>query len=415
MAARAQTELTTTNSPQFAAGKTDPTQEFGAQIAEITYEAPAFADAGQFKAAFEKAEQGAHDAAKKKFSAEAEMILYIAQVQSYLSERGANAHLRRAAGIKAGFAEWYESFRAEYDIDYAFKSIQHKIAQLRGGCIHCGRLADIHNKSCVFYRKLIDRAEPGGGSKPKPTLDMKEASNAYLADRYLAMVGLLANAPKDASPQEIVATMQAEAVAAHQDLDAETAAKIRVPELALPKIAEQVADDPRIVELEKEVARVSAENVSLLQRLESLQTVPDNLRDETIMASLAAEPDRAAAGSILHDYLTTVVNRVLPAHIELDTLDHPNLRYAERDHRIMIGDWLRKQKPHTEDAPILAKCTAIGECGARRRVREWVDGAWAKEHVVYGGDEGNYRVITAEGARELAPAAFSVEPSKERL
>jgi hypothetical protein len=99
----------------------------------------------------------------------------------------------------------------------------------------------------------------------------------------------------------------------------------------------------------------------------------------------------------------------------LDTLDHPNLRYAERDHRIMIGDWLRRQKPHTEDAPILAKCTAIGECGARRRVREWVDGAWAKEHVVYGGDEGNYRVITAEGARKLAPAAFSVEPSKERL
>ncbi|MGA3104549.1 MAG: hypothetical protein ABSD53_08720 [Terriglobales bacterium] len=409
------TQLPTTNLPQIAASKPDPTQEFGERIAEIVYEAPAFADAGQFKTAFDKAEQGAHDAAKKKFSAEAEMILYIAEVQSYLSERGANAHLRKAAGIKAGFAEWYESFRAEYDIDYAFKSMQHKIAQLRGGCVHCGRLADIHNKSCVFYRKLIDQAKPEDKSgKPGPALNMEEANNAYLADRYLFMIGLLANAPKDASPQEIIATMQEEAVVAHQDLDGETAKRIKVPKLMLPEVAEQLADDPKMAELENEIVRLNGENASLLQRLGTLQTVPDNLRDETITESLAAEPDRGEAESILHDYLATVVNRVLPPHIKLDTLS-VCVRYAGRDHRIMIGDWLVKQKPHTKDVPVLAKCTAIGECGARRRVREWVDGAWAKEHVVYSGDEGNYRVITEDAARQLASDAFSAKQSKEGL
>jgi hypothetical protein len=307
-----QAQLPTTNAPQTAASKTDPTQEFGARIAEIAYEAPDFADAEQFRAAFEKAEQGAHDAARRKFSAEAEMILYIAQVQSYLSERGANANLRKAAGIKAGFAEWYESFRAEYDIDYAFKSVQHKIAQLRGGCYKCGRLNDNHKQSCVFYRRLIARAEPSGGSKPEPALDMKAASNAYLADLSLRWIGLLANAPKDATQQQIFETMQQEAVSAHQDLDAATAAKIPVPELALPKIAEQFADGPRIEELEKEIARLNAENTSLSRRIETIQTVPEQLRDETITANLAVEPDRGKAADILQKYLQTVAQRILP-------------------------------------------------------------------------------------------------------
>jgi hypothetical protein len=213
----------------------DPTDSFASEIRGITYEAPAFENAEQFRTAFEEAEHGAHDAAKKKFKAEADMILYVAQVQSYLSERGANAHLRKAAGLKAGFQEWYEAFRAEYDLEYAFKTVQQKIAELRGGCKNCGRLNDRHKQSCVLYRKLIDRAEPeekkDGAGNNGNRLNTKEAGNAFYTDRYWEMVTLFANAPLDADPQQIFATMQAEAIKAHQELPPELAKKIKIPKL----------------------------------------------------------------------------------------------------------------------------------------------------------------------------------------
>ena len=118
---------------------------------------------------------------------------------------------------------------------YAFKTIQHKIQQLHGGCEHCGRLAgnaSDHKKSCVLYRPLIEQAEPGeGGGRRGGAIDMKAATNAYLADRYEAMVRLLTNAPEGAKPEEIFATMQAEATHAYEQLDAETAKKIKVPKL----------------------------------------------------------------------------------------------------------------------------------------------------------------------------------------
>ena len=75
--------------------------------------------------------------------------------------------------------------------------LQHKIAKLHGGCEHCGRLAENdadHKKSCILYRPLIELAEPGENCD-RPELDMKQLTTAHLADRYMAMVGLLTNAP----------------------------------------------------------------------------------------------------------------------------------------------------------------------------------------------------------------------------
>src|ERR1700721_2734245 len=100
------TQLFDSNSPQLKVSL-NPTEDFGSRIRGISYEAPAFQSAEDFKAAFLKAEKGAHEAAEKKFTAEADLILYFAKIQSYLSERGANAHLRKAAGIPAGFERWY--------------------------------------------------------------------------------------------------------------------------------------------------------------------------------------------------------------------------------------------------------------------------------------------------------------------
>ena len=180
------TQLLQTNSPQLEASL-NPTQDFGTRIRSIAYDAPAFKNAEEFRTAFEEAETGAHESAKTKFKAEGDLILYVAKIQSYLSERRANAHLRKEAGIPAGFERWYTEFRAQYDLGFAFKTVQHKIQQLHGGCEHCGRLAENdadHKKSCILYRPLIELAEPGENSR-RPPLDMKEATNAHYADRYL--------------------------------------------------------------------------------------------------------------------------------------------------------------------------------------------------------------------------------------
>jgi hypothetical protein len=102
----------------------------------------------------------------------------------------------------------------------------------------------------VFYRKLIDRAEPGKKVGPGKgnRLNTKEARNAFDAHRHHKMVAMLANARSDADPQQIFATMQSEAIKAHQELDPELAKKIKIPklvELPKPDVAENDIDCSR--------------------------------------------------------------------------------------------------------------------------------------------------------------------------
>jgi hypothetical protein len=399
------TQLIETNSPQLEASL-NPTQDFGTRIRAITYDAPPFKNAEEFRTAFEEAEKGAHESAKTKFKAEGDLVFYVAKIQSYLSERGANAHLRKAAGIPAGFEHWYTEFRAQYDVEFAFKTIQHKIAQLHGGCEHCGRLAENdadHKKSCILYRPLIELAEPGENCD-RPELDMKQLTTAHLADRYMAMVGLLTNAPKDATPQEIIATMRAEAEAAYEELDAEIAQKIRVPKLVkLP--------DPDYTNLENGIQALKAENDSLKQRLQASTTdVPEALRDDRITGELAAEPDRDKAADMLQEYLQTVAQPILPPNMSMLGVTVLDLRFAGRAHRIEIGDWLEKQNTNAGGRKTLAKCTATAYSKQQMmpKLRDWDDskGKWGREHMVYD-DHADYTVVTEARARELAPEAFA--------
>jgi hypothetical protein len=392
-----------TNSPQLEASL-NPTQDFGTRIRSIAYDAPAFKNAEEFRAAFEEAEKGAHGAANAKFKAEGDLVLYVAKIQSYLSERGANAHLRKAAGIPAGFEHWYTEFRAQYDVEYAFKTIQHKIAQLHGGCEHCGRLAENdadHKKSCILYRPLIELADPGENCD-RPELDMKQLTTAHLADRYMAMVGLLTNAPKDATPQEIIATMRAEAETAYEELDAEMAQKIRVPKLVkLP--------DPDYANLKNEIQALKAENDSLKQRLQaSMKEVPEALRDDRITGELAAEPDRGKAAYKLQEYLQTVGERILPPRMSLISVTVNHLRLEGRGYRIEVGDWLEKENRDAGGLKTLAKCTATAYSNGetKRKVREWVAGKWGRERTVCD-NHVDYKVVSEQAARALAPQSFA--------
>ena len=423
-----------TNSPQLEA-TLNPTQDFGTRIRGISYDAPAFENAEEFRAAFEEAEKGAHESAKTKFKAERDLVLYVAKIQSYTSERGANAHLRKAAGIPAGFERWYTDFRAQYDVEYAFKTMQHKIAQLHGGCEHCGRLAENdadHKKSCILYRPLIELADPGENSG-RTRLDMRQATNAHYADRYLALVGLLTNAPKDTMPEQIVATIRAEAEAAYEELDAEMAAKIKVPKLAKAdstakglqaKLNEQEIQlnhrNFEITELKEKLARIKDENDiakrhiadNFEERLTVLGEIPEHLRDENITASLAAEPDGGKAADMVQKYLQTVAHRILAPSMSMSGVTVLHLQLVGRAYRIEVGDWLEKQNTNAGGRKTLAKCTATAYSKQQMmpKVRDW-DGSkskWGREHMVYD-DHADYKVVTEQAARALAPEAFPKE------
>jgi uncharacterized coiled-coil protein SlyX len=179
----------------------------------------------------------------------------------------------------------------------------------------------------------------------------------------------------------------------------ETNKKVEEQQLYISDLGEQITSQ------NQEIARLQAEIENLGQRIKAINTVPENLRDEMITTTLAAEPDTISAGEGLTAYLITVAERVLPLSVALGTVD-ASVTLVGRNHRIMIGDWLEKQNKNN-NVRILAKCTAIGECEQRRRVKEWDGKAWGKEHVVYSGDESNYLVITEERARKLAPEAFA--------
>jgi hypothetical protein len=169
---------------------------------------------------------------------------------------------------------------------------------------------------------------------------MKQAANAHYADRYHALLGLLANAPKDANPQELFETMRQEAIAAYQDLNAELASKIKVPKLVkLP--------DSDYTALKNELRVIKDENDSLKQHFAAISEVPERLRDNSITSTLAAEPDANRASNLLTHYIKAVAERVLPPHMALALHGiHASVRIAGRDHRIMIGDYLkRRAKP----------------------------------------------------------------------
>jgi hypothetical protein len=172
-------------------------------------------------------------------------------------------------------------------------------------------------------------------------------------------------------------------------------------------------------EKEEEISRLKAEHELAKQhitdnfqkRFETLEKLPTAIRDQSITTTLEAEPDTNQASTMLTLYLQSVALRVMPPHMALSS-NYANVTLIGRDHRIMVGDYL-EHTTHSEQ-PTLCKCVAIGDFMSRRRIREWGDDKWGKEHTIFSSDESRYRVITEMAARVLAPDAFGIlapEPS----
>jgi len=124
---------------------------------------------------------------------------------------------------------------------------------------------------------------------------------------------------------------------------------------------------------------------------------------EALKSALAAEPDRDIASKLLTDYLQTVANEFGNDRIQIKDVS-ARVEFAGRSHRIMTGDFLEK---HDRNATsILCKCTGVAEFMQRRRVQEWNNFKWEKEHVLFSAAESDYRVISIELARKIAPKAF---------
>jgi hypothetical protein len=130
---------------------------------------------------------------------------------------------------------------------------------------------------------------------------------------------------------------------------------------------------------------------------------------EELQSVLANEPDRGVASRLLTEYLASVASQFTSSKIEIGRVS-ATVTFKGRSHRIMPGDLLSWR--HTTGSPaVLCKCTAVTESTDRRKVRDWSDGAWQKERVIYNTDESQYRVISGEAARALAPEAFA-SPAK---
>jgi hypothetical protein len=259
-------------------------------------------------------------------------------VQSFLSERGANAKLRKEAGIKAGFEEWYETFREQYDVEYAFKTIQHKIAQLRGGCFDCGRLNGDHKKSCSLFSKGLleqtaDDAEKNGkiGNGRKGKIDAQASKNAYYADRYKEVIALMTNKPKDAKPEEVLALIEANAICAYEDMDADEAKSLRVPKpqhTKLEKMSIKIAKFiVRNVEIGRKLPRSSSDGWKLFDLASDLlRAVGEEVKIDAAVLEAAGKPKS----------LTVCKDRGIPFEID------PNLVHETISTLTAVANQLQK-------------------------------------------------------------------------
>ena len=140
-----------------------------------------------------------------------------------------------------------------------------------------------------------------------------------------------------------------------------------------------------------------------------VQPSPTKDSNAELRMSLENEPDLDVANKMLTDHLRAYAEEQFANdRIRINELK-VTVEFAGRNHRIMPGDFLEKRGQNV--APMLSKCVGVADHTERRRVQEWADGRWGKEHVVFNGDESDYRVITEQTARRLAPEAFPKPPT----
>ena len=155
----------------------------------------------------------------------------------------------------------------------------------------------------------------------------------------------------------------------------------------------------------------AGESVTTVTHADGDPLVLRNTAADQLREALANEPDRNVASKLLTEHIQDYACQFTNDRITIKELK-VSVEFAGRDHRIMPGDWLERRQgvPST-----ICKCVGIAEFMQRRRVQEWIEGKWAKEHVIFSQHEDDYRVITEESARRIAPEAFPTPTIPVRL
>jgi hypothetical protein len=179
-----------------------------------------------------------------------------------------------------------------------------------------------------------------------------------------------------------------------QDDKSDSGEQENVTEVSNPAVAPE-ATEPSTASEPRSVTVVTHDDALPLA---SGNSVADKLRE-----ALANEPDRLVASTVLTQHVQDYLRQFANDRITIKELK-VTVEFAGRDHRIMLGDLLEKRERNA--SPMLCKCVGIAEFMKRRRVRDWDGRKWGKERLVFSGDETDYRVITEENARRLAPEAF---------
>jgi ribosomal protein L34E len=112
-----------------------------------------FDNATDLKAAYDATDTAVKNAAVSSVDKQVELIAALAQMRSLLSQRGDGERLRRDAGIKMGWVEYFAWFKRTYKYHPCLRTVINHIDRLNGKkrCKSCGN-ADGHTPSCRKHK-----------------------------------------------------------------------------------------------------------------------------------------------------------------------------------------------------------------------------------------------------------------------
>jgi hypothetical protein len=119
-----------------------------------------FTDASQLRAAYDATDAAVKKAAETSVDNQADVIIALAKMRSLLSQRG-NETMRKEAGIKLGWVQYFAWFKKTYDLKMCLRTVVSKIDQLDGKklCSECRKTGG-HTPSCSKYKKATKYLSP---------------------------------------------------------------------------------------------------------------------------------------------------------------------------------------------------------------------------------------------------------------
>jgi len=320
-----------------------------------------------------------------------ELKPYLLEMRELLFRQGSRTDIYKKRGVPAKLT-WQAWLKSKEEQFGSVSTVKRLLAE-KEPCPQCSRRSG-HAQDCPAYVRHA--------RKPLSALESKFVDSAKQQEL------IIQHYYTGTDPHQTIKAI-AKNVPTHDQLEQyETRGRagLNQDEFALKAGAEVVKLRQENEILTARLSEKAAEFENLAQQKKTVTQVPDDW-DKTITARLAGEPDCELRARMATEYFQTVAARQFPP--DQLTIVSVRVEIAGRNHRIMPGDFLRKK---AESSAVLCKCVGIGDSMQRRRVSEWVDGKWAKDHIVQASHESLYTVLTQEAARALEPRAFAKPSSK---